>query len=86
MKLSTVIVGLLLAFLLFTPQGQTLASVAAELAMYEAKQASTPAPVPPELAAKTAKEKEWAACVRDWKARASAPGLPSGYRYTQPDC
>jgi hypothetical protein len=47
MKLSTVIVGLLLAFLLFTPQGHFVA----QAVMLRGIQASQPAPDPTRVAA-----------------------------------
>ena len=57
MKLSTVIVGLLLAFLLVTPQGRNIA----ELAMGAAMDATRSHPAP-----KTAAEV--AACQKAWNA------------------
>jgi hypothetical protein len=79
MKTRTVVVGLLLAFLLFTPQGQEASSVVAEMALY----AATPAPEPAKLAAEAAKKTEKEACARAWyaKARASSEGMPSSYYY-----
>jgi hypothetical protein len=64
MKLSTVIVGLLLAFLLFTSQGQKIGSAVAELAFDAGTKPTTPAPDPAKLAAEAAKRE---ACLKVWR-------------------
>ena len=56
MKLGTVIVGLLLAFLLFTSQGRSIVEITAEMALY----AATPQPAPDPV--KVAAEKASGAC------------------------
>jgi hypothetical protein len=56
MKTSTVLVGLLLAFLLFTPQGQFIG----EIALLSAMEATKPVPDPAKVAAEDATFK---ACV-----------------------
>jgi hypothetical protein len=58
MKIGTVIVALLLAFLLFTPHGQSIA----EIAMSELAGTSRPVPYPTRTA------QEVAACKEAWYA------------------
>ena len=71
MKLTTVVVGLLLAFLLFTPQGRGIAELAMGAAMDATK--SHPASVP----AKT--DAEVLACKKAW--HAAHPGQGGYYAY-----
>jgi hypothetical protein len=93
MKLSTVIVGLLLAFLLFTPQGHFVG----EAVMLKAVEASKPAPDPVKIAAEKAceeafyaKQKASSQKAEEAAKRSLIPGFdPNGanhYKYAPPPC
>lgn len=84
MKLSTVVVGLLLAFLLFTPQGQFIGEVAFLKAV-------TPAPDPAKIAAQRACEDAFYAKTSAHKAAKNTipgfdPNAGNAYKYTPPPC
>ena len=83
MKLSTVIVGLLLAFLLFTPQGQFIGEAVLLKAM-------TPAPDPVKIAAEKACEADFYAKASTHKPKNCIPGFDPNaanyYKYTPPPC
>jgi hypothetical protein len=84
MKTRTVVVGLLLAFLLFTPQGHFVAELALLSAMEGAKPAPDPVKVAAEDTARTACVVEQKAAWQKAVERAKRDHMP-GFEYFDPE-